>query len=92
MIKPRVVKESKYPETTLLTFRVGRWTVIHSAIKAKALRSSGHAGPPDAEAKSGLYIPGHALQWTDSPTPPKYVREAAERAIRRRRREVALPA
>ena len=82
----------KYPETEHLYANVGTWTIIDSALRAKAIRTSGKDEDRlGEEARTGLYVPGVGFDWTQTPIPPAYVKDEAFRIVRARRKEIGLP-
>ena len=85
----------KYPEMATRNINVGIWTVVHSALRARAVRTGGRDDGLGAEARTGLYVAGttgtRGFQWTDTPEPPKYVKDAALAGLKRQRRELGLP-
>lgn len=89
----RTVMPSRHPELARIQSHVGIWTVTASAVgRAQAIRTGGtNDDKLGEEARTGFYSPNLGLDWTTTPDPPKYVKDAALRIVRARRKELGLP-
>ena len=81
---------SKYPESATTITHVGTWSISSNSYRAWAIRTSGRYSDLGQKARTGMYSPNAGFTWTDTPDPPKYVKETALRVVRARRRHLGM--
>lgn len=82
------------PEMVTASFDEGAWTVIYSALRAKAIYIGRNDDLLGHDFKTRVYAPGQGLIWSadyNDLALPKYIRERTLRAVRARRRTLRLP-
>ena len=85
------IEASRHPELARLHVNLGNYAVIHSAVRAQAIRTGGQDSRLGEESRTGFYVPGRELVWDAHFALPKYVKDKTLALLRKRRRSLGLP-